>query len=174
MIFLAVIGAALATVAFSNLWVSFALIGRLRSLDSLAHAGSAGDAKLPRPGERVRPFRATTADGQLVTADRLEQGATLVGFFSPDCRECKRVVADLFAHPPTFPMFAVVEGHPGLLASSTLVAELGRLGLVAYGDDNDGVRQAFQLRSFPTLVRTQDGTVAAAGHQLSDVLPEAG
>jgi HAMP domain-containing protein len=174
MIFLSVIGAALATVAFSNLWVSFALIGRLRSLDSLAHAGSAGDAKLPRPGERVRPFRATTADGQLVTADRLEQGATLVGFFSPDCRECKRVVADLFAHPPTFPMFAVVEGHPGLLASSTLVAELGRLGLVAYGDDNDGVRQAFQLRSFPTLVRTQDGTVTAAGHQLSDVLPEAG
>ena len=174
MTFLAVLGAVLATVALSNLFVSFALIGRLRVLDSRLHATSAGDAMLPRPGERVRPFRATTADGQLITADRLEQGATLVGFFSPDCRECKRVVADLFAHPPTLPIFAVVEGNRGLPASATLVAELGRLGLVAYGDDNDGLQQAFQLSSFPTLIRTQDGTVAAAGHQLSDVLPEAG
>lgn len=174
MIFLAVFGAVLATVAFSNLWVSFALIGRLRSLDSLAHAAAAGDAELPRPGERVRPFRATMADGELITSERLARGANLVGFFSPDCRECKRVVADLFAHPPGFPMFAVVEGHRGSQASSMLVAELGRLGMVAYGDDNDGLRQAFQLRSFPTLVRTQDGTVAAAGHQLADVLPEAG
>ncbi len=173
MTLLAVIGAVLATVALSNLLVSFALIGRLRSLDSMVRAGASGDAMLPRPGDRVRPFRATTADGQLVTADRLERGATLVGFFSPDCRECKLVVADLFAHPPAFPMFAVVAGNPDVPASRTLVAELGRLGLVAYGDDNDGLQKAFQLSSFPTLIRTQDGTVAAAGHLLSDVLPEA-
>lgn len=173
MTLLAVIGAVLAAVAVSNLLVSFALIGRLRSLDTLVRAHPA-DASLPRRGERIRPFHATTVDGQPLTADELASGPALVGFFSPDCRECKRVVADLFAHPPSVPVLAVVAGNPSVPGSATLVAELGRLGRVAYGDDNDSLQQAFRLTAFPTLIRTQDGTVAAAGHELADVLGGAG
>jgi len=169
---LAVGGAVLAVLVVLNLLLTFALIGRLRALqEAVSQLPAARDPALPQPGDPVGPFQATTQGGESVSDSALRAGVTLVGFFTPGCRPCTTVREQLLASPPAVPMLAFVEGGPEDEASRTLAAALGQVARVAYMAEDDSVAKAFRQAGYPTLVRVEDGVVAAAGHHLHEVLP---
>lgn len=48
---------------------------------------------------------------------------------------------------------------------------LSSIARVAYAGASDAVKRAFRTNGYPTLLRVENGQVAAAGYRLKDVLP---
>ncbi len=163
-------GAVLAVLGVLNLLLTFALIGRIRALQALVEKGMGKDPSLPQPGDLVGRFEVTTPEGEVLSDAALRSGVNLVGFFAPNCEPCAAMRAQLLATPPTLPLVAIVEGSAEDAASRELGTALTRVARVAYANADDSVTKAFRSAGFPTLIRVENGTVAAAGHKLHDVL----
>jgi thiol-disulfide isomerase/thioredoxin len=154
-------------VALLNLLLTMGVIRRLRDhTTQLARvAVHAGDAILPT-GSRVGDFGVTTADGESVSADGLT-GRTLVGFFSPGCPACEKLLPAFVAYAASVPggrqqVLAVVAGDSDE-ASAHVEALRGCARVVRAGHD-DEVLQAFGVRAFPGVCMVEpDRTVVAAG-----------
>ena len=153
-----------------NFLLTFALLGRVRALQEWMVAKSSVDAELPRPGDPIGRFEALADDGGTLTDDALS-GVTLVGFFSPGCKPCETVKAELVRSPPALPFLAFVDGSGADPSAARRLGEaLKAVARVAYTDDASPVLRAFRDPAYPTLVRVENGAVAAAGHRLRDVL----
>lgn len=169
---LAVGGAVLAVLVVLNLVLTFALIGRLRTLqETVANQVPARDPALPKPGDEVGRFETTTSEGEPLTDNTLREGTTLVGFFTPGCRPCANVRKLLLASPPSIPLLAFVEGSPEDPEALALGTSLSQVARVAYLTEGDPVTQAIKQAGYPTLVLVERGVVAASGHYLHEVLP---
>jgi thiol-disulfide isomerase/thioredoxin len=164
-------GAVLAVLVVLNLLLTFAIIGRVRFLQDFVEKAMAKDPALPQPGDPVGRFEVTTPEGELLTDNALRSGVTLVGFFAPKCEPCATLRAQLLKTPPSLPLMAFVDGRADDPEARELGTALSRIARVAYAVKEDSVSRAFRSAGFPTLIRVENGTVAAAGHQLRDVLP---
>lgn len=154
-----------------NFLLTFALLGRVKSLQQLAETSAGRDPALPKVGDPVGRFQATTADGALVTDEALRSGVVLVGFFAPGCRPCATVREQLLESPPKLPVMAFVEGDDDAAEARVLGGALSKVAQVTYTAQGDSVLKAFRQAGFPTLIRVENGTVAASGHHLHEVLP---
>jgi hypothetical protein len=166
---LPIVVAVLAVITVLHLFVTFGLIARFRAFqDSTAIVPR--DPDLPAPGDVVQPFEATTSTGERLSAATFGSGAMLVGFFTPHCRPSERARATLLDDPPELPMIAFVHGSTEDAACQELGDALGAIAQVAYTARNESVTRAFRQAGFPTFIRVENGTVAASGHNLRDVL----
>jgi hypothetical protein len=169
-----VLCAGLALIAIVNTMLVFALVGRVRTLQetATAQAATAVDRSLPRPGRRVGPFEVSTASGERITLDSLRDRSTLVGFFITGCTSCEGIREQLVAEPPPLPVLAFVHANGDAQAARAIGDALGAVASVAYYDQKDDVvGDAFGTVQYPTLLRIQDGVVAASGRRLQDILP---
>lgn len=169
--FLVVVVAVVAALAVLNLLLTLALIKRVRVLQELVAQTPRRDPALPRPGDPVGAFQVTTQEGERLSDESLKTGVSLVGFFTPNCLPCATVRAQLLESPPAIPVLVFVEGTEGDLEASTLAASLKHVARVAYTADNDTLHRAFRPAGYPTLIRVENGAIAASGHVLADVLP---
>ncbi|NMO15717.1 thioredoxin family protein [Pyxidicoccus fallax] len=163
-------GAVLAVMVVLNLLLTFALVRRVRALQDRVSNVPARDPALPQPGDAVGAFQAATPEGGLLTDEALRSGVNLVGFFTTGCHPCATLRAQLLESPPRLPLMAFVEGHEDDPAARELGAALGAIARVAFITETDSVTKAFRPAGYPTLIRVENGTVAASGHQLRDVL----
>jgi hypothetical protein len=153
-----------------NVLLIFGVIGRVRVLQEVVQTGVLRDPDLPAPGDAVGAFQITAADGTQLSEATVQGESALVCFFTPGCQPCADVRAQLLARPPALPLIAFVEGASDDPEVQQILASLGRLGSVAATQAGDAVTRAFKPSGFPTLIRTMNGSVAAAGHRLSQVL----
>lgn len=150
-----------------NLLLTLALVTRVRALQTMVIGG--GPEPLPAPGTPVGAFATTTAGGELVTDTELRY-PTLVGFFSPDCDWCEKARVALLASPPALPLIAFVRGNDNDAKARALKSSLEGIARVAYTDGDDPVYRAFRPTGWPSLFLVKDGLIAAASHNLGDVV----
>jgi len=158
-------------VALLNLLLTMGVIRRLRDhTTQLARvAVHAEDAILPA-GSRVGDFEVTTTDGESVSADGLA-GRTLVGFFSPGCPACERLLPAFTAYAASVPggrqrVLAVVVGDSDEV-SGHVETMRGYARVVRAGHDAE-VLVAFGVRAFPGVCMVEpDRTVVTAGSDLT-------
>jgi hypothetical protein len=119
----------------------------------------------------VGTFQATTPEGELLSNESLKTGVALVGFFTTKCVPCSTLRAQLLEAPPALPLVAFVEGSAEDPEALAMAEALKRVARVAYTENNDALHLAFKPAGYPTLIRVENGVVAASGHFLADVLP---
>jgi hypothetical protein len=153
-----------------NLILIFGVIGRVRELQEVVQTGVFRDPALPSPGASVGAFQVTTEDGQQLSETAILGDERLVCFFSPRCQPCADLRTQLLRQPPALPLIAFVEGASDDPDVQLITANLRQLGPVAITQPGDPVHLAFKPAGFPTLIRTANGRVTAAGHRLHQVL----
>ena len=157
-------------VSLATLALLFALISRVRTLQELVLKNPKQHG-LPQPGDPIGRFAVTTTAGEVVTDVSLARETTLVGFFQPNCGPCERVQAELCQRPLGVPIVALIRAAADEAGATAMSDALAHVARVAYAGADDSVSRAFRTAGYPTLVRIENGLVAAAGHRLSDVLP---
>ncbi|GIH73964.1 TlpA family protein disulfide reductase [Planobispora longispora] len=148
-----------------NLVLLLGVVKRLRQhSDLLAAGGRPGPGPSLEPGGTIGDFRAPTADGATLAAEQLA-GGTIVGFLSPGCGPCERILPEFarFAAADTRPVLAVVVAAAPEEAGPA--AELLSPAATVVVEGIDGpVARAFGVDAFPTFCLVgEDGTVAAVG-----------
>ena len=161
---------ALSVLSLANLALLFALISRVRTLQELVLKNRTQDG-LPQRGDPIGRFEITTTTGDVITDVSLALETTLVGLFMPNCVPCEQVQAELRDRPPGVPMLAFIHAKADESSAAAMSDALGQFARVAYAEAEDSVSRAFRTAGYPTLLRVENGLVAAAGHRLSDVLP---
>ncbi|GAA2808843.1 hypothetical protein RMN57_06535 [Kitasatospora sp. CM 4170] len=171
---LIVLAVVLGIATAANLVLTFAVIRRLRTLEEGGGTG-APDA-LPAVGTAVGEFTAVTTSGEEVSAADVAAGDAFAGFVMVGCTPCGTLIESLAGGAATGaadPLFFVV-GDPESPETRRMTAALGPVGRVAVVAERSAATAAFgQVSAFPTLLRIKDGVIAAAGHELGDVVPAA-
>ncbi|MEO7734527.1 MAG: hypothetical protein ABIY55_26465 [Kofleriaceae bacterium] len=153
-----------------NVILTLGLVGRVRVLQDVVQDGTFPDPDLPKRGAPVGAFAVTASNGKALSDQDLRADTTLVGFFTSGCTPCANLRTELVRSPPALPFIAFVEGDHDDPEIHEMVQTLSRLGRVALTQTGDAVSRAFKPSGFPTLIRTENGAVAAAGHRLRQVL----
>jgi hypothetical protein len=153
-----------------NLILIFGVIGRVRELQEVVQTGVFRDPELPAAGVAVGAFQVTTEDGQQLSETAVGGEERLVCFFSPRCKPCAELRAQLVRQPPALPLITFVEGASDDPDVRQITENLRGLGPVAIIQPGDEVTRAFKPAGFPTLFRIANGRVASAGHRLHQVL----
>ncbi len=156
-----------------NLLVSFAIIRRLRDIESRGggHPGH-GDAladDLPAVGTRVGSFSVPTIDGDQLDEQVLQgREPVLVSFLSPTCGPCKDLVAALAARPDPDPARTILFVDGGDEAAKEFAESLRPHGWVALIDSEGPVGSAFGgVEMFPIVLTVERGVITAADIRLS-------
>jgi hypothetical protein len=161
----AVVGALTLLTGF-NLVLLFAVLRRLREIES-RHAPA---EVTPAAGTRVGPWAVTLDDGTAMADVDLGPDA-MVLFLSPGCGPCGRLVGQLADDPAVLgggPALAVVVGD--LPGARTYADMLPSPLPVAYAEEDDPIVVAFGgVDAFPTVVVVHGGVVRASGHDLHAV-----
>ncbi|WP_030461677.1 hypothetical protein [Kitasatospora sp. NRRL B-11411] len=167
---LCILAAALGIATALNLSLTFAVIRRLREIES--RPIGPGMDRLPAVGTAIGGFDAgTTAGGRLGRAD-LAAGEFLAGFVMTGCGPCADLVAELdrTAAVDTEKTLFFVTGDPEAEETAALAAKLGRFGRVVLVGHNSSVTAAFGgVMAYPTLLRIRDGVITHAGTTLDVV-----
>jgi len=153
-----------------NLILIFGVISRVRMLQDAVQTGVLRDPALPAPGDPVGAFQVTAQDGALLSDTTIADAEALVCFFTPGCQPCADLRAQLLRQPPALPFFAFIEGASDDPEVQNMTRSLAQLGRVALTRPDDLVTRAFRPAGFPTVFRVANGSVAAAGHRLNQVL----
>lgn len=162
-----IVSIALAVLALANLFLLLGISARLRLLHSAARARPPGD-RLPEVGRAIRSFEVEGSSGALINDGAFAAGTTIVGFFATGCRKCARIRAALVETPPVHPTVLMINGDPSDAETLAMGAPLVDIGRIAYFEDL-AVARAFGVLGYPTLLRIEDGRIAAAGRALEDV-----
>jgi thiol-disulfide isomerase/thioredoxin len=160
-----------------NLVFTLGVVRRLREhtalLDRSSHPAH-GDSPTRPVDALVGDFTATTVDGATVSRATLA-GETLVGFFSPGCEACDKLVPEFVGWAANVPggraqVLAVVEAFPSDEEQHTaLLSEVAQVVVERPGAGR--VIAAFGVTAFPALcVVDSDGRIVATGRSL-DQLP---
>jgi thiol-disulfide isomerase/thioredoxin len=159
----------------SNLILTFGVIRRLRThTDHLSQLLGIGSDRIAPPSATIGHFQEITTDGEPVSNQTLT-GQTLVGFFSPDCGPCKKLIPDFIEYARAVPggrqqVLAVVVGDE--VASLEMVAALRPVARVIVEKASGSVAASFAVGGFPAVCLLEDGgTVAASGGQMEDLEP---
>jgi thiol-disulfide isomerase/thioredoxin len=153
-----------------NLLVSFAIIRRLRGVESRggdhAHQGDALTDDLPAVGTRVGAFSVPTVDGDQLDDQTLAGEPVLAAFLSPTCSPCKDLVAALAARPdPDLARTILfVDGDEDAKEFAESLRVHGRVALV---DSQGPVGVAFGgVEMFPIVLTVERGVITAADIRL--------
>lgn len=162
-----VVSIALTALALANLLLLLGIAARLRLLHAAALARPLV-SRLPEVGRPIRAFEVAAHGGAPITEGAFTVGTTIVGFFTTGCRKCARLRAALAETPLPHPTVLMINGDPGDAEALAMGRALTGVGRVAYFEDL-GVARAFGVLGYPTLLRIEDGRIAAAGRELEDL-----
>jgi hypothetical protein len=162
-----IVSVALTVVALANLVLLLGVAARIRVLHTAALSRTP-TSRLPEVGRAVRAFEVASISGAPITDRALAAGTTIVGFFTTGCRKCARIRAALADAPPALPTVLMINGDPGDAETQAMGSSLVGVGEIAYFEDL-AVARAFGVLGYPTLLRIEDGRIAAAGRALEDV-----
>ncbi|MFL5353356.1 TlpA family protein disulfide reductase [Archangium sp.] len=168
---LVVVVGAVGALTVVNFLLSMALIRRVRVLQELVEQTPRRDPSLPQMGAVIGSFQATTLEGEPLSNETLKPGVSLVGFFTTHCKPCAALRTQLLESPPALPFVAFVEGSVDDPEVGAMAEALKRIARVVYTQNNDALHQAFKPAGYPTLLRVENGVIAASGHTLAEVLP---
>lgn len=160
-----------------DLALTVGVIRRLREYEGLRGAGGR-PASVASPGSPVGRFAATTLAGDELTLDSLVEatasGEALVGFFSPHCEPCEKLLPDFVAYASGLAgnggarVLAVIVGDAG--EATGMVQALEPVAHLVVEGHAGGIAGAFQATSFPALFTVDGaGRVTASGHALAAV-----
>ncbi|WP_028922180.1 hypothetical protein [Pseudonocardia acaciae] len=142
-----------------NLLISFGVVRRLR--EYAARSSGSADVGLPE-GATVGPFSARTLDGTAFARDDLT-GATVVGFFSTQCRPCHDRLPEFVSYArgaaARTRVVAVVTGPDD--AAPTMVPSLAEVAGVVREEFDGGLSRAFAVRGYPAVFALSGTTVTA-------------
>jgi hypothetical protein len=150
------------------------LLGVVRRLGRLTGpAPAVPQPHLPRPGDVVGNFVASTTDGDRVSVRDLS-GWRLVGFFTVGCPPCEAFKPAFRAHANTFPggrdrVLAVItggKGDPGALAD-----EMAEFAHVIVEAPTGPVSTAFGVTGFPVACLLKGDTITATGLDVESFRP---
>jgi hypothetical protein len=164
------ISAVLAIATAANLVLLFAVIRRLRVLETGGPVVSA----LPGPGTQIAPFRVIDSDGRETDDADLTGGPHLVAFVMTSCDPCHAVLSALRTDTRFDPAHTLifVAGEPGHEATRQVLDLTDGLGRTAIVDHDGSVNAAFGgIDAFPALLSVRDGRVVSSGRSLDDVAP---
>jgi hypothetical protein len=153
-----------AAVALLNLVLTFGLIRRMRmGIDTTPQRS----LPMPTIGQPVGEFSAVSIDDLRVDEQSVSVEETLVAFLSPTCEPCQRLTEQMLRRPPAEEFYFFMTGEDS--AAREAAGALRELGTVCVISDDSGVRQAFGVGAFPTVIRVVDGVVVSAGVTLDEV-----
>jgi redoxin len=164
------------SVAFLDLVVTFAVIRRLRTLESADPGVSASDpaGETAPEGLLVGEFVTQATDGSMLDWSAEDHDGMLFGFFSTACPTCWRKIPEFIGTAGIRGLgrrqvVAVVVGPAGDVPES--VAALERVGRVVIEDLEGPVASAFGvIHVFPRFVLTdRQGRVAASSAAPQDL-----
>ncbi|GAA2026056.1 hypothetical protein GCM10009839_25450 [Catenulispora yoronensis] len=161
--------AVLAVVTGLNLVLLFAVIRKLRTTE--ARLGTAPVATLPKQGSEIGSFLIAAEDDSMISDASIGDGMT-VACVMPGCAPCKTQIAAFRERPRSAPEKTVffVFGGQGEPETEELVTSLAGLGQVAVTQTAGAVGVALDdVTSFPTLLRTEGGRIAAVGRTWEDI-----
>lgn len=156
-----------------NLLMSFAIIRRLRDLESRGggHAHHDGDLAddLPAAGTRIGAFSVPTVDGDQLDEQALAGEPVLVAFLSATCGPCKDLLPALAARPdPDRARTILFVSDDGDEAAKEFAESLRVHGRVALADSQGPVGTAFGgVEMFPIVLTVEQGVITAADIRLS-------
>lgn len=164
--------AALAVAVGANFLITLAVLRRLR-LQVRQRVEDAG-ISLPASGSLAPTFAVTTTSGDAIDGAGFYRGRSVIlGFFSTNCPACERIRAELQRAPLSEPFLAFVRAPlPGERRndSDAFVDAFTRSGaLVSTYAEGDGIVENFSIRALPTLLRVDNGVIAASSFRLADI-----
>ncbi|MFC7550088.1 hypothetical protein [Plantactinospora sp. GCM10030261] len=162
--------AVLTALVLLNLALTLAMMRRLREVSTMhATHGNSGSPALPAPGHPVSALPPSAkAVGDLAPPD-VSGGSHLVAVISPTCPPCQDLADQIAGWGPDGPIdLVLLVGEADQPEVAGLIAGLRGLAPVVtvLGDD---LEAGWGVTGFPALLRVTDGSVAAAGHRLSDL-----
>jgi hypothetical protein len=162
-------------VSLASLGLGLVLAARYRQLHARVMSADAfAGAPFPSPGAGAPHFDAVARDGSRAGDADLRNGNALVAVFDTNCTACIELLPEISGflddQPEGSTTLALITGAEAALApylsglpASVRVVAPASAELIA----------AFDVRAFPTILRYQDGTLAAAGSRPADVDPAA-
>lgn len=164
------IGVGLSIVRWDNL---VSVLRRVRKRTDVPPPRTTPPLRLPAVGTRVGAFQISDADGAVLTEADLAQDVRHVGFLLVGCRPCKEQIAAMRAsdrHDPARTILFVVADDPSTQYAAALVESVRDLGRVALMSRRNPVAPAVDgIGGYPTLLRVESGTVAAAGSRWTQI-----
>jgi len=165
---LTAIVAVLVPLTVLNLILLFAVVRELRE----SEAGELPlEAELPAVGTRIGAFLTAATDDSVISDASIAEGMTVACVLT-GCPPCKQQIAAFRDHPRSAPDKTVffVFGEDGAPETAELAASLAGLGRVAVTVTGGGVGMALgDVTSFPTLLRTDGGRIAASGRTWDEI-----
>ncbi|GAA2002968.1 hypothetical protein [Catenulispora subtropica] len=168
-----VLAAAVAVLAVAtalNLTLLFAVIRKLRASEA-RQAAAAPEASMPAPGTEIGSFLIAAGDDSMISDASIADAMT-VACVMPGCSPCKTQIAAFRENPRSAPDKTVffVFGGIGDPETDELAASLAGLGQVAVTQTASEVGVALgDVSSFPTLMRTEGGKLAAVGRTWEEI-----
>ncbi|NUW30420.1 hypothetical protein HTZ77_03120 [Nonomuraea sp. SMC257] len=158
-----------------NLLLTFGVVRRLREhtrvLERLVRAGGTHAppefTDLPRAGDAVGAFTATTVDGEPVSPERLP-GRTVAVFLAPECGSCRDKVPAIAAWAgdrDREQVLVVLDGQ--VTDPADMVRALGPVARVVVEKEGTPVADAFHVRSFPAFCVVERGRMTEVGVDFS-------
>ena len=154
-----------------DLVLTFGVIRRLREhsgqLASARNNAPAQAKPMLEPGATVGRFSTVLVTGEDLPSDFLRD-QTLIGFFSPDCAPCKKMLPEFVDRAAEMPggrarVLAVVVGDPE--AAIPLVAALEPVAQVVIESRSGKVSSAFEVSGYPSVFTVDENrTVTGSGH----------
>jgi hypothetical protein len=162
----------LGLLAAANLLLTLALARRLAEAERKPAASPPPGPRLPRVGADVGTFSVPTAGGVPLTGAGLRSGRTLLIFSLAECGPCAELAVELRhtelpAGLRLIILLAAADDRRGELAAVKYPATAELVFLPA----DSGLTDQFGVDAFPTLVLVEDGRIAAAGHDIHEILP---
>ncbi len=147
----------------------YVLIRRVNALGQSGHSGADQTWK-PRAGHLVGDFRLQSSDGREISTRTVSSGTHIAAFVLPGCESCKELVAE-FGNGGIDPaqLTVFVASGPADPDSIDLVKSLPAGASIGFIEPRGSIIDAFDILGFPTVIRIEDGAVAAAGLSLSTV-----
>ncbi|GIJ42173.1 TlpA family protein disulfide reductase [Micromonospora andamanensis] len=155
----------LAVLVVADLAVTFAALRRLREYgEQLTTAQPASPpSALELLGRDLPEVDVTTLDGVELAAEQLRGRPWLIGFFSATCAPCRDAARGFADHDEPDRLAVVVTDHATQNERAELLELLTGTPHITVESGSDGLSTALMVRSFPTLVRTDEqGRVATA------------
>jgi thiol-disulfide isomerase/thioredoxin len=151
----------LAVLGMLNLLLTLAIVRRMRTM-------TPGN-ELPEPlsvGSAIRPFTATTIDGQTISERDLRGSQVLVGYFSPGCPPCEAALPRFVTYAAGLDrerVLAVIVDGTGTDAARDQAVALEAVARVVVTSERATVVDALSAHGYPVVfLLDEDGRVVAA------------
>ncbi|MFG1874753.1 TlpA family protein disulfide reductase [Sphaerisporangium sp. NPDC049003] len=160
-----------------DLVLTFGVIRRLREhTEQLGQAHHGPTDLICGKGTEIAGFAAVTTEGEQVSRGLLS-GETLVGFLSPTCQPCEKLLPSFVEYAAAMPggrdqvLVVIADDGPGKEKVPEKVAMVSPYARVVTEGYEGPLHKAFAVSGYPGVCLVRDGIVEVSGSSL-DAFPD--